>query len=166
LFQASRFHSIGVISRDSADATKRCENLHSLNLQVYSFQTVSMEGFTPLRCANFVLKHSRKDQNGSNRLDEIEPSKRLVYQEKNGKPESKQGVQEYASISLPTQRGLYAPGAGFRHFSATRMEGVKNEPGLSPATNRFFLTDPSPGSLNLLQVFARFLPTRPCRKMR
>jgi hypothetical protein len=57
-----------------------------------------------MRCANFVLKHSRKDQNRSNGLDEIEFSQRLVYQEKNGKPESKQGVQEYTLISLITQR--------------------------------------------------------------
>jgi len=46
-----------------------------------------------MRCANFVLTHSRKDQNRSNGLDEIEFSQRLVYQEKNGKPESKQGVK-------------------------------------------------------------------------
>ena len=32
------------------------------------------EGFVPMRCANFVLKHSRKDQNRWNRLDEIEIS--------------------------------------------------------------------------------------------
>ena len=57
-----------------------------------------------MRCANFVLKHSRKDQNRSNGLNEIEFSQRLVYQVKNGKPESKQGVQEYTLISLITQR--------------------------------------------------------------
>jgi hypothetical protein len=67
-----------------------------------------------MRCANFVLKHSRKDQNRSNGLDEIEFSQRLVYQEKNGKPESKQGVQEYTLISLisrgsPVQSGAPLP---------------------------------------------------------
>ena len=67
-----------------------------------------------MRCANFVLKHSRKDQNRSNGLDEIEFSQRLVYQEKTGKPESKQGVQEYTLISLisrgsPVQSGAPPP---------------------------------------------------------
>ena len=67
-----------------------------------------------MRCANFVLKHSLKDQNRSNGLDEIEFSQRLVYQEKTGKPESKQGVQEYTLISLisrgsPVQSGAPPP---------------------------------------------------------
>jgi hypothetical protein len=67
-----------------------------------------------MRCANFVLKHSRKDQNRSNGLDKIQFSQRLVYQEKIGKPESKQGVQEYALISLisrgsPVQSGAPPP---------------------------------------------------------
>ena len=67
-----------------------------------------------MRCANFVLKYSLKDQNRSNELDEIELSQHLVYQEKTGKPESKQGVQEYTLISLisrgfPVQSGAPPP---------------------------------------------------------
>ncbi|MEO6308979.1 MAG: hypothetical protein ABIO96_08475, partial [Nitrospiraceae bacterium] len=74
-----------------------------MNHQVCSFQTVSPEGFTPMRCANFVLKHSQKNLSKLNRLDEKEISERLVYQDKNGKPESKQGVQEYALTSFITR---------------------------------------------------------------
>jgi hypothetical protein len=62
-------------------------------------------------CANFALKHSRKDQNGSNRLYEFEMSQRLVCQEKNGKPESKQGIQDYALISLISRGSLVQSGA-------------------------------------------------------
>jgi len=86
-------------------------------------------------CANFVLKHSLKDQNRSNGLDEIEFSQRLVYLEKNGKPESKQGVQEYTLISLisrgsPVQSGAPPP----RISTVYKQVVVSNRP---PPDNRY-----------------------------
>ena len=55
-------------------------------------------------CANFVLKHNRKDQNESNRLDEIKIPLRLVYQEKTWKPDAKEGVTDFYLFGLITQR--------------------------------------------------------------